>query len=178
MTENEKTPENGAGSIPVAKASKAFTNPDDVFAELAAREAAGRKTLSAPEILAANHLPIRVVDVPGWGGQVLVRALSGTARDAFEASLVQTTSKGRTVSTSNIRAKLVSLSIIDPADKSLMRRLFTDEQVLALGALSATDLSTVYDVAATLSGISAGDVEELGGNSAAAVSDGSSQKSP
>ena len=43
--------------------------------------------LSKEAILAADDLPREKVNVPEWGGEVLVRTMSGTDRDAFEASL-------------------------------------------------------------------------------------------
>ncbi len=37
----------------------------------------------------ADDLPRETVSVPEWGGEVLVRTMSGTDRDAFEASLLE-----------------------------------------------------------------------------------------
>lgn len=141
------------------------------------RNAAGLKMLGAVEILAAEDRKFRVVDVPEWGGEVIVRNLSGTERDAFEASIVQMKGNQQVVTTLNIRAKLCALSIIDPTDPELRRRAFSDDQVAALGEKSADGLSRVYDVAAALSGVSKEDTEELAKNSAPAASDDSSLKS-
>lgn len=145
--------------------------------DLKRRNAAGLKVLGSAEILAAEDRKFRVVDVPEWGGEVIVRNLSGTERDSFEASIVQLKGNQQVVSTLNIRAKLAALSIIDPTDPELRRRAFSDEQVNALGEKSADGLSRVYDVAAALSGISKEDTEELAKNSAPAASDGSSLRS-
>ena len=44
--------------------------------------------LSKDAILAADDLPRETVHVPEWGGDVYVRTMSGTDRDAFETSLI------------------------------------------------------------------------------------------
>ena len=44
--------------------------------------------LSKEAILAADDLPREIVSVPEWGGQVCVRTMTGTDRDAFETSLL------------------------------------------------------------------------------------------
>src|SRR6185436_13449688 len=111
-------------------------------------------------------------------GSVIVRDLTATERDAFEASVVRQQGKEQVVSTLNIRAKLCALSIVDPTDPALSKRAFSDEQVMALGAKSSGALSRVYDVAADLSGISAKDTEELAKNSEGAASADSSPKLP
>ena len=45
--------------------------------------------LGKKAILAAQDIPTEPVAVPEWGGEVLVRGLSGADRDAFEASVVE-----------------------------------------------------------------------------------------
>jgi hypothetical protein len=137
------------------------------------------KPLGAAEIVRKRDVRVAWVLTPHLGGKVLVRALSATERDAFEASLVIMRGKERKITTANIRAKLCALAIIDPVFYSLngeVRRAFDDEQIIALGEVDAGELSKIYDKAAELSGISEADVEELAGNSRPTVSGGSSSK--
>lgn len=116
--------------------------------------------LTRDQILAAPDLPREEVDVPEWGGSVLVSGLSGTDRDAFEASIVEVQGSERKMDLENIRAKLVARSIVDDAGQ----RLFSDADVRKLGAKSAVALQRVFEVAQRLSGLTPADVKELAKN--------------
>ena len=100
--------------------------------------------LSKDAILAADDLPRETVNIPEWGGEVLVRTMSGTDRDAFEASLLE--KDGRM---ENVRARLVALTLCD----SQGDRLFDDSEIAALGRKSARALDRVFSVAQRLNGI-------------------------
>lgn len=117
--------------------------------------------LSRDDILKADDLETQELEVPEWGGTVLVRALSGKERDAYEASLVQFRGNERLPQLANMRAKLVVRCIVDDQGQ----RLFTDQDANALGQKSAHALNRVFEVAAELSGLSEEDIEELAGNS-------------
>ena len=49
--------------------------------------------LSADDILNADDLPREPVEVPEWGGTVLVQGMSGTDRDRFEAAMLNKESR-------------------------------------------------------------------------------------
>src|SRR4051812_44689651 len=100
--------------------------------------------LTRDAILAADDIITEVVPVPEWGGAVKVRGLTGTDRDAFEASMVK--GKGKMVSQdfSDLRAKLCALAIVGPDNTPL----FTMADVKKLGAKSSLALNRVYEVAA------------------------------
>jgi hypothetical protein len=130
--------------------------------------------LSHDDILKAEDLETREVDVPEWGGSVLLRALDGTGRDAWEASrTAQRTNLDGTVEIaadlSNIRAKLVVQSIVDEDGK----RVFTDRDVAALGKKSALVLDRLFDITAEMSGIGPKSAADAEGNSGTAPSDAS-----
>ena len=116
--------------------------------------------LARDEILQAHDIKTMVVEVPEWGGRVLVRGLTGTERDEFEESVIETRGKSTHVKLRNARAKLVSLSIVDSDGE----RIFTEGDIDALGKKSAAALDRVYQVAARLSGISNDDLDELAKN--------------
>ena len=121
--------------------------------------------LTREQILGAEDLPRAEVPVPEWGGVVLVRSLTGRERDQYEESLIRwRASGGQRVKVgadlANARARLVSLAVIDEDGT----RLFSDQDVHALGEKSSRALERVFDVAARLSGLQPGDVEELVGN--------------
>ena len=104
--------------------------------------------LSKEAILAADDLPREIVSVPEWGGQVYVRTMIGTDRDAFEASLItrdsNTSSNDQRMH--NVRARLVSLTLCSESGE----RLFQDGDIDALGRKSARALDRVFAVAQRL----------------------------
>lgn len=127
------------------------------------------KALTRDEILGADDLKTESVEVPEWGGAVLVRELTGSERDTWEASVVKTNGTKVTIDSHNMRAKLAALCIVDDAGE----RLFTDKEAAKLGAKSAAALDRVTDVARRLSRIGEDEVENLGKASSATKSDAS-----
>jgi hypothetical protein len=107
--------------------------------------------LTREQILQCDDLPREIVKVPEWGGEVQVRTMTGTDRDAFEASLI-----GKEGRLENVRARLVSLAVCDESGD----RLFGDADIAALGAKSAKALDRVFAVAQRLNGIGAEQVEQ------------------
>lgn len=122
--------------------------------------------LSKSAILCANDLQTEDVDVPEWGGAVRVRSFTGRERDAFEASLVSGEGKSRRVDLSNLRARLVALTIVDEVGQ----RLFADDEVALLGTKSGAALDRVFAIAQQLNGLSGAQVEELTKNLSGAPS--------
>jgi hypothetical protein len=118
--------------------------------------------LTRDQILAADDIKRETVPVPGWGGEVIVRGLTGKERDIYEASVMRIKGTDTQLVMANARAKLVALSVIDEAGQ----RIFDDADVAALGQKSAEALQRVYDVAARLSGLSKSDLDDLTKNSA------------
>lgn len=112
----------------------------------------------ANAILNADDMKFEIVEVPEWGGKVRIRSMSGEERDAFESSIA---GEGTKMNTQNIRAKLAMLTIV----KANGERIFTKEQIEALGKKSAAALNRVYEASAKLSAITKKDVEELAKNS-------------
>lgn len=70
--------------------------------------------LTREQILQCDDLPKETVKVPEWGGEVQVRTMTGTDRDAFEASLI-----GKEGRLENVRARLVSLAVCDESGKAM-----------------------------------------------------------
>ncbi|MFZ5816302.1 MAG: hypothetical protein ACOY93_13560 [Bacillota bacterium] len=121
--------------------------------------------LSRDAILNAPDLATEEVEVPEWGGKVLVRGLTGKDRDAYEASLVETVTEGgkarAKMNMNNIRARLVAMTVVDERGK----RLFTSADIEALGQKSGAALDRVFRVAQRLSGLKDGDLEVAEKNS-------------
>jgi hypothetical protein len=132
--------------------------------------------LSRDDILKAADNEPEEIDVPEWGGSVLVRGMTGRERDAFEMSMLTPGRGGRRqVDPANVRAKLVARCVIDDDGN----RLFTDADVAELGGKSAAAVDRVYAVAARLSGMGGEEeMQELVRDFALGDGAGSSSTSP
>jgi len=126
--------------------------------------------LGRDAILAAATLKTEEADVPEWGGVVLVRELRGRERDEWEASLAVQRGKQMVPDVANMRAKLVARSIVGGDGEPV----FSQQDVAALGELSAAALDRVFEVASRLSGLSEADLEAAQGNSGTGQDAGSS----
>jgi len=130
--------------------------------------------LSRDDILKAEDLSTEEVDVPEWGGTVLVRGMSGRERDEFEVSMTVRHGKQMVQDFANTRAKIVARCVVDEDGQ----RLFTDADVAVLGEKSGAAIDRIFGVASRLSGLGAEDVEELAENFGGTNGDSSSSASP
>lgn len=105
--------------------------------------------LTKEQILSIQDLKSKTVEVPEWGGSVMVWELTGEERDAFEATLFTGEGKERKLDQRNLRARLCSFAIKDEEGKPV----FSMEDVKALGRKNSTALARVFDVAQALSGL-------------------------
>ncbi|MFF2094867.1 hypothetical protein [Streptomyces sp. NPDC058202] len=123
--------------------------------------------LSRDSILAANDIPTETVPVSEWGGDVIVRGLTGAELDAYQGSIRQfrrsLDGKGMepVLIQEGMHAKLLVKCLVDDNGE----RLFSDGDVDELGAKSSLVLDRLYDVAQRLSGLSEEEQEEMEGNS-------------
>jgi hypothetical protein len=135
--------------------------------------------LGRDAILKAAALRTEEVHVPEWidaatgSDLVLVREMRGRERDEWEASLAVQRGGQMVPDTANMRAKLAARCIIGEDGEPL----FTQQDVAALGELSAAALQRVYEVGARLSGLNQDAMEELGKSSEAAPSEDSASGS-
>jgi hypothetical protein len=116
--------------------------------------------LSRDDVLKAEDLTTEEVDVPEWGGSVLVRGMSGRERDEFEASMAQQRGGKMVQNLVNVRAKIVIRCVVDDNGN----RLFDAADIDVLGGKSGAALDRVFTVASRLSGLSDTDVEDLTAN--------------
>ncbi len=108
--------------------------------------------LTKDQIFEVNDLKSVSVDVPEWGGSVLVRTMTGQDRDAFDSSLFTVNADGtRTTDMSNLRAKLVALTLVDESNN----RLFEVTDIPRLALKSAAALERVFDMAQRVNGLGA-----------------------
>lgn len=116
-------------------------------------------TLSREEILATS-IPVETVDVPEWGGKVILRGLTSVERDDYEQGLVETSPNGSVKAKPklhNVRASLVVRCIVDEQGE----RVFADADVEALGGKNAAVVDRLWDVCRRLCGMSTEDEAKL-----------------
>ncbi|MFJ8153971.1 phage tail assembly chaperone [Streptomyces sp. NPDC094468] len=134
--------------------------------------------LSRDSILQASDVRTKTVPVPEWGGDVILRGLTGEELDAYQASRRQVRNAGTkqqelVIIQDNARASLLVKCIIDDDGA----RVFTDQDAGLLGMKNGKVLDRLFDVASDLSGLSDEDQEEMEGNSETPTPDGVSSSS-
>lgn len=130
--------------------------------------------LTKEAILAAQDLKHEVVEVPEWGGQVGVRMMTGTERDAFEDEVFKMRGKNVEQNLKNFRSRLLVRTLTDGEGN----RLFNDNEISVLGGKSAPVLDRLFTVSQKLNGIGPKDVEEATKNSGGDLEDSSASGSP
>ena len=103
------------------------------------------------EILEIDDIVFEEVDVPEWGGIMLVQSLSGAERDAYELSIIVIKGKKTSLDMKNMRARLVAMSVID--GETTRNRVFSDRDVTKLGNKSGKALDRVFSVCQRISGL-------------------------
>lgn len=128
---------------------------------------AGGHLLSREAILGAEDMKYDIVDCPEWGGKVRVRGLLATERDAYEASVVLNAgTETQRYQLIGARARMVAKCCVDAKGA----RLFTDEDVDALGNKNAKPIDRLFDKIQELSGMTKKAVADAQKNSKAASS--------
>jgi hypothetical protein len=111
--------------------------------------------LTRDQILEASDIQTQRVAVPEWGGEVLVRGMTGAERDAVEQGMLG--KDGKVSNVIGLRGRVLMFCVVDEAGK----RLFQKSDIDALSAKSAAGLERVFDVARQLSGMTQAEVAEL-----------------
>jgi len=109
--------------------------------------------LSKDQILSARDFETKEVPVPEWGGDILVRSLSGAARDKIEAAFMAQKTEG-------LKAMVVALTACDEAGTLI----FDQSDVEQLQTKSAAVIERVFEAAWEISGLRAGSIEAAEGN--------------
>jgi len=126
--------------------------------------------LTRDQILGLDDLKTETVNVPEWGGAVIVRSMTAADRDEYEQSMVNSRGADEKGNMRNIRARLIICTAVDESGK----RLFTDADIDLIGAKAARAVNRVFKVAARLNALTSDDVDDLAKNSDAGLSEDSS----
>jgi hypothetical protein len=114
--------------------------------------------LTKEAIFSADDIKTEEVNVPEWGGEVLVKTLTGRERDAFENSVAGIKNGQRKENYANFRARFVAHCVVDENGNRLFAR---DEDVEKLGRKSVKALQRVFNKAQELNAMTDEDVEDL-----------------
>lgn len=112
--------------------------------------------LTKDQILSARDGAVSSIDVPEWGGKIWVKALSGAEREDYQASMVIRKGDRYEADLKYQKLKLLIRCISDESGK----RLFSDQDMSALGAKSGLVLNRIYNEAARINGLGDDAVEE------------------
>lgn len=112
--------------------------------------------LDKTTILSAADLTTETVNVPEWGGDVDLRALSGLDMEAFQASIRDADGKivGR------VRERFLAYSIVD----GIGARVFADDDIEALAKKNPLVLNRLFEVAQRINGLGAAEQAAIAKN--------------
>jgi Phage tail assembly chaperone len=119
--------------------------------------------LDRATILSKKALKRETVDVPEWGGQVLVRELTAAERTRYEMGMSdmvqgeQTNPLEKVKRYENMRARIASIAVINEDGT----RVFKDDDVSELNELSGNALDRISSVILRLSGYTREEAERL-----------------
>lgn len=116
-----------------------------------------KKILTRGQILEAEDLEWQDLNVPEWGGTVIVRGLTGKERDQYEAGILRMRGKNAQLNLQNARARLVVMGTIDEEGEPV----FTMKDVDALGDKSAAAIERIASAIQRLSGLAEADVQQM-----------------
>lgn len=123
--------------------------------------------LTRDAIFAAQDRAFEDVDVPEWGGMVRIAVITGTDRDAYEASMYEMKGKEIKLNRDDMRAKLLARAIVDEN----LKRIFTDADIREIGKKSSKVIERLFTVAQRLNGMTDENIKELEKNSASGGAD-------
>ncbi len=109
--------------------------------------------LNREAILSAQDRNRETVAVPEWGGEVIVRTMTGAERDVFASGLLDKDGKPQLA---GYRHRLLATCIVGEDGQ----RLFADNDIEALASKSAAAIDRVFAVAERLTGIGGAAVDE------------------
>ena len=113
--------------------------------------------LNRDAILGAQDLPHKDVEVPEWGGAVRVRMMTGSERDTLANAFIGADGKPDMI---GYRQRLLATVMVDETGL----RLFSYDDMAAIGAKSAAALDRVFTIADQLNQLGGAAVEAATGN--------------
>lgn len=111
-------------------------------------------TLTKEQILGADDVAREAVEVPEWGGKVFVSEMTAASRMEWELDVFD--GEGKPL-TDNWQVKLVARCVVDKNGN----RLFSADDIEALGRKSKDAIRRLYDKANALNGFGEGAAQDV-----------------
>ncbi len=121
--------------------------------------------LTKDQILGADDIVTKEINVPQWGGSVKIRTMTASDRDRFEQQVFSGNTKSER--RDNIRALMLSICIVDESGN----RVFGEKDVKALGGKSAAAVDAIFSEIQKLNALSDADIDEAAKNSEGTLGD-------
>ena len=121
--------------------------------------------LTKDQILGADDIVTKEINVPQWGGSVKIRTMTASDRDRFEQQVFSGNTKSER--RDNIRALMLSICIVDESGN----RVFGEKDVKALGGKSAAAVDAIFSEIQKMNALSDADIDEAAKNSEGTLGD-------
>lgn len=109
-------------------------------------------SLSKQDILAVNDRKPQTIDVPEWGGQVIVMPMSGKDRLTFELMV----SSEKQLTSIGVYSQILVRCLVN--DNGI--RLFNDDEIDLISQKNAAVLTRLAPIAQRLSGLAPDDIDD------------------
>lgn len=113
--------------------------------------------LGKDQILSSQDLKTKKVNISEWGGDVIVKCMTGGERSSYDAEVYVGDGDKLELDKKNFRSKLLVRCLVD--DKG--ERLFADEDFELIDKKSSKALDKIFVVARELNGIGVDEEEKL-----------------
>jgi hypothetical protein len=114
--------------------------------------------LTKEQILQADDRPTETVNVPEWGGEVIIKTMSGAERSGYDEGNRQIRGDSYVLDLKNLPAKLLSRCLVGDDGEPL----FT---IAELNQKSSKVLNRLFEVATKMNGLSPDSADEAGKDS-------------
>lgn len=113
--------------------------------------------LTKQDILNKKDMKTKTIEVPEWGGEVIISTITGESRDRFETSVFDASGKMNSL---NLRAKLVAACLVDEKGELL----FKESDIKVLGRKSGAALDRLFSECQVLNSLGNAEIEALSKN--------------
>lgn len=135
------------------------------------------KMLTKTDVLGAEDITTRVVEVPEWGGSLTLRMMTGADRDEWENAAAQRRrgeGKSASIDLRGLKVSLLSRCVVDEEGAYM----FSAPDLVALNKKAARALERLWEAATEMNGIGDDTIEEMEKNLESGQSDNSGSDSP
>ena len=115
--------------------------------------------LTKEQVLQADDIVTEAVPVPEWGGEVQIKALTGSQLDRFEQEMTKSRDKDGIID--NLRARWAAKCMVGEDGKTM----FGIEEIVLLGKKSGRVLDRIFDACMRINGKDEKYIKELEKNS-------------